>query len=147
MKFLHGCHLLISMMYFLCFLVLTLLLCCHLVFNNNDIFQELEQVKARQASKLLLLLRLDFTMQLSLVLNSWQFFCLSLPCLRYCHHVWLKGNLQFTGLQISKTTIVFVWILEGLLTSIEQEDLDWVESALRHLSSINCLATSSPLAA
>lgn len=62
MKFLHGCHLLISMMYFLCFLVLTLLLRCHLVFNNNDIFQELEQVKARQASKLLLLLRLDFTM-------------------------------------------------------------------------------------
>lgn len=42
--------------------VLTLLLYCHLVFNNNDIFQELEQVKAREASKLLLLLRLDFTM-------------------------------------------------------------------------------------
>lgn len=137
----------IYMMYFLCFLVLTLLLYCHLVFNNNDIFQELEQVKAREASKLLLLLRLDFTMQLRLVLNSWQSFCLSFLCLKYCYHAWLKGNLQFTGLQISKTAVVFVWILEGPLTSIEQEDLDWVESALRHLCSITCLITRSPLAA
>lgn len=46
---------------FLCFLVLTLLLCCHLVFNSNYIFQGLEQVKDREVSKLLLLLRLDFT--------------------------------------------------------------------------------------